>query len=454
MAPTLGQLKPGSKCSHYEIVRLIGAGGMGEVYMALHEFTKKPVALKVLKVDRATNQYLIDKMRSEAMVLCRIRHRNLVEVFDAGINDGRMIWMAMELLDGESLRERMVREASVRPSLAFEWTAQAADGVQAAHDASVIHRDLKPENVFLTRAGSIHVLDFGTAKFGEFQGPNTATADRMGTVPYMSPEHLGGETLDGRSDVFALGMILYEMLAGRHPYAKPGGGFPPMDQMVAMMLAGEPASLARTIGERPWQVLSRALAQDRNQRHPSMSAFATALRDSAAHLPDRATSGIQRIRGTSDLHLQPPQVAQHTPAPVVGPAPQTGGMPPATVLGLSLLAAGIGAAAVLLTAGGSGSAAHETDTAAANDSAYTSASARPGASADRGSNARPSNSAANARAGASTTLVVLEPAPDAGAAASASAAAQGAVRPRTGARRGGNKTHSGSAKQGGSDELF
>ena len=362
----MGQLSPGTKVDRYEIVRLIGSGGMGEVYMALHEFTKKTVALKVLKITHAAKEHHVEKMRAEAMVLCRIRHQNLIEVYDAGIADVEtnagmhpLIWMAMELLEGESLRERLLREGAVRPALALEWTAQCADGLQAAHDAGIIHRDLKPENIFITKRGDIRVLDFGTAKFEGFGHGRTKTSERVGTVPYMSPEHLGDEALDGRTDVYALGFILYEMLAGRHPFSDERGAFPPMSALIGMQLGGEPESIAHHVGAQTWSLLTCAFAKDRNERYGTMTQLAGACREVAAAYGE---SGALRLSGSAANLSVPSAVqtgaqralsaSQQTPAPLTSsgmherPQGVTGG----ALAGMAAVAAVLGAVLVFLLA--------------------------------------------------------------------------------------------------------
>ncbi|MCA9624184.1 MAG: serine/threonine protein kinase, partial [Myxococcales bacterium] len=280
-----------------------------------------------------------------------------------------------ELLEGESLRERLMREGAVRPALALEWVAQCADGVQAAHDANVIHRDLKPENVFLTKKGDIRVLDFGTAKFEGFGHPATSTNDRVGTVPYMSPEHLGGEELDGRSDVYALGFILYEMLAGRHPFSDERGAFPPMDQLIGMVLGGEPDSLAHHVGEQVWQVVVRAIAKDKNHRFGSMAELAQACRSAAAAYGAQGT-GALRLSGSS-ANMPVPAGASGsyaamsqsglsplgqsgmgqsglTPSPLTssGVRPPVTGVSGGTLAGLGALAVVLGAAIVFLASPG------------------------------------------------------------------------------------------------------
>jgi eukaryotic-like serine/threonine-protein kinase len=358
----MGQLPSGSKCDRYEIVRLIGAGGMGEVYMALHEFTKKPVALKVLKVTHAAKEQHVEKMRAEAMLLCRIKHKNLVEVYDAGIADVTiegspvpLIWMAMELLEGESFRERLHREGAIRPGLALEWTAQVADGVHAAHMAGVVHRDLKPENIFMTKKGEVRVLDFGTAKFQGFGHKKTMNTDRVGTVPYMSPEHLAGDDLDGRSDIYALGLILYEMLAGRHPFSNEQGAFPPMDQLIGMQLGGDPDSLAPYVGDDVWRVVERAVHKEVAARYPSMEAMGQACRAAAAPFGER--TGALRLSGTAHrLGMSGLGASGVTPAPLATstpgmPAPTTGVSGGALAV-MALVAMGLGGAAVFAVGAG------------------------------------------------------------------------------------------------------
>jgi len=362
-----GQLSPGSKCDRYEIVRLIGAGGMGEVYMALHEFTKKAVALKVLKVSHVAMQEHVEKMRAEAMVLCRIKHDNLVEVYDAGITQvdigGQslpMIWMAMELLEGESLRERLVREGAIRPGLALRWAAAVAEGLQAAHDEGVIHRDLKPENIFITKAGKVRVLDFGTAMF---QGFGQQTDHGEGTIPYMSPEQLGHEQLDARSDIYALGYIVYEMLAGRHPFSNPDGGFPAMQQLINMHIAGDPESLEAHVGAEVWGSLAAAIAKDRQGRYASMRDMGGALLQLASRYGEN--SGALRLTGASSTanravsstgrNAMPSHVGAMgqsgvTPAPIAHTPPPTApsGVTGGTLAGLAVASLVAGAAAVLV----------------------------------------------------------------------------------------------------------
>ncbi len=331
------------------------------MYEALHTFTQKPVALKVLKLAHTTKTHLVEKMRAEAMVLCRVKHANLVEVYDAGIvphGGGQMIWMAMELLEGESLRERLSREGAVRPRLAFGWASQAATGLQVVHDAQVVHRDLKPENIFITKRGEIRVLDFGTAKFG-FDHEKTAVSDRMGTLPYMSPEHISNTNVDHRTDIYALGIILYEMLAGMHPFADPQTRqLPPLDQLIGMHLAGEPAALPM-FGPEAWQLVQRAMSKEPSARFATMAEMARALHQQHLQLTadDSATfqsGALSQLSGT-DPSAQTPRASssgQHThltPAPMTsGVHAEQPGIGRGMLVLLALLVAGLSAAIVML----------------------------------------------------------------------------------------------------------
>ncbi len=368
----VSQLSPGTKCDRYDIVRMIGAGGMGEVYQAMHEFTKRQVALKVLKLAHAANAQHVEKMRHEAMLLCQIRHPNLVDVYDAGIaavvtaaGPQSLIWMAMELLEGESLRERLVREGALRPALALEWAAQVADGIQAVHDANVVHRDLKPENIFIEKRGDIRVLDFGTATFDGMGEPQEQHARVEGTVPYMSPEQLDGEVLDGRSDVYALGLIVYEMLAGRHPFTDAQGGFPPTDQLLAMALTAEPESLAPFVGAAVWQVVARSLNKDRSARFGTMREAAAAFRQVAATYGTDASGVALRLSGATtqnpagaslfDTGARPHAAAYSshanmTPPPLAAGIPQepAHGVTGGALATMAVVAAALGALLVVL----------------------------------------------------------------------------------------------------------
>jgi hypothetical protein len=201
---------------------------MGEVYRARDTRLGRDVAVKVIREELAAHGDRLRRFEQEARATAALSHPNIVALYDVGV-EAKVHYVVEELLGGETLRERLRRER-LPVHEAVDYGVQVARGLAAAHERGIVHRDLKPENVFLTRDGRAKVLDFGLAKLRgtkpvETEAP-TATAEtgagtRLGTVGYMSPEQARGELADARSDIFALGVVLYEMLSGRRAFAKP-----------------------------------------------------------------------------------------------------------------------------------------------------------------------------------------------------------------------------------------
>jgi serine/threonine-protein kinase len=252
---------------------------MGDVYVAKHSVTRLIVALKCLRVRYQDNAAMASRMKREAQFLARIRHRNIVAVFDAGV-DGGSLWMAMELLEGQTLREKLRTEGRFSIVDALYIALEIAYGLMEAHEQFAIHRDLKPENVFFTTAREIKVLDFGVAKlYYHADFPSTDRAITLGTPHYMSPEHLRGEKVDARTDVYALGLILYEMLAGQHAFTVEGE-VPTSNQVSQMQLHREPAlprGLSASFPGYVWAITETALQKRREDRYASMAEMAEAL---------------------------------------------------------------------------------------------------------------------------------------------------------------------------------
>jgi Tol biopolymer transport system component len=215
-------LSAGTRLGRYEIDELIGSGGMGHVYCARDTRLGRAVAIKVLSTPEAADNDALHRLRHEAQATSAINHPNIVAVYDVE-TDGTP-YIVSEYLEGETLRARLLRgPLSVRKALSI--AAQVAEGLAAAHRKGIIHRDLKPDNVFITSGGVVKVLDFGLAKLSptgvtpdSTVAPHTASGVLLGTLGYLSPERISDRPVDHRTDIFSLGIVLYEMLAGARPF--------------------------------------------------------------------------------------------------------------------------------------------------------------------------------------------------------------------------------------------
>jgi len=209
--------------SRFEMLEAVGSGGMGTVYRALQRSVDRYVAVKMLAPEHAANASGLTRFVREANAIARLNHPNIVQLIDFGRDtaSGNLL-LVMELLEGESLRSLLRREHKLAPERAVYVAVQCLNALRAAHASGVIHRDLKPENIFIHRVGDddhVKVLDFGVAKLTENEvGDNTTQGSLVGTLRYMAPEQIAGETPDLRIDVYAMGVVLYEMLSGSMPY--------------------------------------------------------------------------------------------------------------------------------------------------------------------------------------------------------------------------------------------
>jgi hypothetical protein len=215
-------LPSGSRVGPYEIIGVLGAGGMGVVYRARDTRLGREVALKTLPADLKADEARLKRFELEARATGSLNHPNIVALHDVGEHEG-VPFVVTELLEGSTVRE--VLDAGPVPlRKALDWATQLAHGIAAAHEKGIVHRDLKPENLFITRDGHLKLLDFGLAKASENQGveqtlDQTAEGAVLGTAGYMSPEQVRGRPADHRSDIFSLGAVLYELLAGRRAFA-------------------------------------------------------------------------------------------------------------------------------------------------------------------------------------------------------------------------------------------
>lgn len=276
------RLAPGSKVGPYEVVASLGAGGMSEVYRVRDPRLQREVALKVVGERLSGDTSFLARLEQEARLAGSLNHPNIVAVHDVGSHDGSP-YVVTELLQGETLRDRM--RGRVSTSQAIDWTIQIAEGLAAAHQRGIVHRDLKPENVFLTRSGHVKILDFGIAKAAAVvteprglleptlspQGYETQTGAVLGTPGYMSPEQLRGEPVDARSDLFATGAILYELLSGHRAF--PGS----MVESGHAILHDDPAPLPERVPQPIARVVQRCLAKDPDQRFQSARDLGFAL---------------------------------------------------------------------------------------------------------------------------------------------------------------------------------
>lgn len=210
-----GEVVPGTR---YRIIRLIGSGGMGRVYEVEHVELGKRFVLKALQRELARRQDLVARLRNEWRALARLEHPNIVNVTDAGTSQNGVPFYVMERLEGETLSMLLYRQRRLLPQQALAIAAGILEGLHAAHQIGVVHRDVKPPNIFLTGPLVVKVLDFGIAKIKDAKDVITARGIAVGTPRYMSPEQARGTAVDARSDIYATGLMLFEMLSGVGPY--------------------------------------------------------------------------------------------------------------------------------------------------------------------------------------------------------------------------------------------
>jgi len=219
-------LQPGSKIGAYEIVAVLGAGGMGEVYRARDSRLNRDVAIKTINPQYEADREGLRRFEQEARALAALNHPNLLAIYDIGSQDG-MAYIVSELLEGETLRTRLI-QGPIPLRRALDYAGQIVRALVAAHEKGIVHRDLKPENIFLTKDGHVKLLDFGLAKLAHREaaadghtGQTTITVDSgraLGTPGYMSPEQLRAQPIDFRSDIFSFGSVLHEMLCGKRAF--------------------------------------------------------------------------------------------------------------------------------------------------------------------------------------------------------------------------------------------
>lgn len=267
-------LSPGTLFhGRYEILGPLGRGGMGMVYRAHDKTLDETVAIKVLRPDFAQDPTMAARFRSEIKLARKVRHRNVCAIHDYGEERG-LLYISMELVEGVDLK-RVLRERGALPfEEAFDVSIQIAEGLQAVHDAGIIHRDLKTPNIMVDPQKVARLMDFGIAKRQEGGGASTATGQILGTPEYMSPEQAQGQRIDFRSDVYALGIVIYEIFTGNVPFR----GETPISTILKHLHDPPPIDTAR-VPDALKPVLRRALAKDPGNRYSSARALTEALRD-------------------------------------------------------------------------------------------------------------------------------------------------------------------------------
>src|SRR5215208_2700392 len=262
----------GTEVGTYRIEKLLGAGGMGEVYLASEARLNRRVALKILPPEFVADGERVARFEREARAVSALNHPNLVTIYDLGSIDG-LHYISMEYVEGRTLRE--VADGRLKLKEILSVVTQAAEALAAAHRAGVVHRDVKPENIMVRADGYVKVLDFGLAKLleppaeGAGAPAETQAGADMGTLAYMSPEQAAGEPLDARTDVWSLGVVLYELATGCKPFAGSN-----RRETVNAILSDEPEPATETDPELPHEldhILSKALEKDRELRYQTVS---------------------------------------------------------------------------------------------------------------------------------------------------------------------------------------
>ncbi|HKC88252.1 MAG TPA: serine/threonine-protein kinase, partial [Blastocatellia bacterium] len=306
-AETQAEIVIGECLGPYRILSPIGAGGMGEVYLARDTKLGRRVALKLLPAQFTTDADRVRRFEQEARGAAALNHPNIITIHDVGDVNG-VHFIATEFIEGQTLRQRMMN-GEISISIAIDIAAQVAAALAAAHEAGIIHRDIKPENVMVRPDGLVKVLDFGLAKLTEGgQGdkgtrrtgenplvslsllpPLSSTGVVMGTARYMSPEQARGLKVDARTDIFSLGVTLYEMVAGHAPFTGPSAC-----DVIAALLEHEPVPLTRHSPEAPAElerIVSKALRKDREERYQTTNDLLVELKGLKRELEFEARTG-------------------------------------------------------------------------------------------------------------------------------------------------------------------
>src|SRR5437762_6965233 len=301
----------GRTIGHYKISKRIGTGGMGEVYLATDMTAGRKAALKLLPERFTGHAERLQRFQQEARAVVALNHPNILTVYEIG-QDHSTHYIASELIEGETLRQRLARE-HLQVSEAVDVAIQVASALAAAHEAGIVHRDINPGNIMLRPDGYVKVLDFGIAKLAEQEAPAMMPKDEalllvetnlgsiLGTVPYMSPEQARGAQVDKGTDIWSLGVVLYEMVTGHQPFMGDT-----QREVMSSILEKEPPPLTSYIRQTPaelQQIISKTLRKDRRERYQSASEMLQALKHLRRNLElkgelERTTTAPSWLRWT------------------------------------------------------------------------------------------------------------------------------------------------------------
>src|SRR6266404_7223714 len=331
----MAQLSPGATLSHYRIVSQLGAGGMGEVYLAQDNKLDRKVALKILPSDVASNRDRMDRFVREAKAAAALSHPNIAQIFEIGEHDGTH-FIAMEFVEGVTLREKIHRERTELSKL-LRYLQHVAEGLAKAHAAGIVHRDLKPDNIMITRDDYAKILDFGLAKLiepqrtfghGETGSSEIATVVMpqqsipgmvMGTLGYMSPEQASGRVkeIDQRSDVFSYGCILFEAATGQKAFA----GKDVLDSLHKIVHAPTPQikDFNTSAPDELQRIVRRCLAKEADKRYQSIKDVAIELEELRQALKDEAASNYS-VRPLSSVGTTAASAGAQTGGPALNQA--------------------------------------------------------------------------------------------------------------------------------------
>nr|MDQ2937971.1 protein kinase [Acidobacteriota bacterium] len=376
-------ISAGTTLGRYEVRSLIGAGGMGEVYLAQDTQLRRPVALKLLPANFTQDEDRLRRFEQEAYAASGLNHPNILTIYEIGNTDSNR-FISMEYVEGETLRQHMSRSAlssgegqlpgaGLKLNEVLDIAIQIASALAASQSAGIAHRDIKPENVMLRRDGYVKVLDFGLAKLTErpattdTEAPtramvNTSPGAVMGTVKYMSPEQARGHAVDARTDIWSLGVLLYEMVSGSVPFEGPTPS-----HVVVSILEKDPPPLSRYLSDVPealeW-IVTKALTKDRDDRYQTAREMLTDLRrlkqrlDTSAEIErsvapniaggsSQVTAGVMRTNASTVSAFPPEPATTQIPASTVSSAEYL-----ATSMGRHKLVLGIAAVALLASIAG------------------------------------------------------------------------------------------------------